>query len=389
MIKLSVVFLLVLILCFPAIALADDVMETHDDQSVQLSDDFDITYSEDIDTHSKQLINKSIISLKMYKGVIPAFADGKIVFLSRDGVLCSVSGQNLTEYYWKLDITKGAKLYRASILYSENMVLYAANDNVYGIDFNTGEIKWQKSLRSVIAGSPIVVNNNLVVVTVDNFLYSFNIANGALSWSIQESLPEVKSYNSLSSTSYGEVVIVSFSNGKIVALNSLNGLKMWEADISSNIVNSIPFNNGVSLQSTEGTVIVVDKLHNISNIDIESGKTRWSKNLRVQNVSQIEGTDIIGIIDGKLTLLNISTGEFLWQYDLLRHGKSKIQWSTPIVKDGHVFIISSDGCVVVVDSKSGDLKLVNYILSSSYYVPIFVNSSVYFVTNKNKIIVFH
>ena len=388
MIKLSVVFLLVLILCFPAIALADDVMGTQD-QSVQLSDDFDITYSEDIDTHSKQLINKSIISLKMYKGVIPAFADGKIVFLSRDGVLCSVSGQNLTEYYWKLDITKGAKLYRASILYSENMVLYAANDNVYGIDFNTGEIKWQKSLRSVIAGSPIVVNNNLVVVTVDNFLYSFNIANGALSWSIQESLPEVKSYNSLSSTSYGEVVIVSFSNGKIVALNSLNGLKMWEADISSNIVNSIPFNNGVSLQSTEGTVIVVDKLHNISNIDIESGKTRWSKNLRVQNVSQIEGTDIIGIIDGKLTLLNISTGEFLWQYDLLRYGKSKIQWSTPIVKDGHVFIISSDGCVVVVDSKSGDLKLVNYILSSSYYVPIFVNSSVYFVTNKNKIIIFH
>ena len=388
MIKLSIVSLLVFILCFPAIALADEVMEKQD-QSVQLANDFDITHDEDVDINSKQLINRSIISLKMYKGVIPAFADNKIVFLDKDGVLCSVNSQDFTEYYWKLDITKGNKLYRASVLYSGNMILYAADDNVYGIDFETGEIKWQKSLRSIIAGAPIVVGDNLIVVTVDNFLYSFSITNGALSWSIQESLPEVKSYNSLSSTSYGDVVIVSFSNGKIVALNSLNGLKMWEAGISSNVANSIPFSNGVSLQAAKGSVIAVDKLHNISNIDIESGKTRWSKNLRVQNISQVEGNSIISVIDGKLTLLNVDTGEFVWQYDLLQHGKSKIQWSIPIVKDGNVFVIGNDGCLVVVDSKSGTLKLVNYILSSSYYVPIFVDSSVYVITNKSKIVIFH
>ena len=380
MIKLNILSLCVFILCFPAIALTDEAV-VNQDRSIELTSNSDAS--------SEDLINRSVISLKMYKNVIPAFANGKIIFLGKDGVLYSVNDKNLTECYWKLDVTKGSKLYRASILYSDAMVLYIADDNVYGIDFDTGEIKWQKSLRSVISGTPIIVNGNLIVVTIDNFLYSFNIANGVLLWSMQESIPDVKSYDSFSATSHDNVVVVSFSNGKIVALNSLTGFKMWENNISSNVVNSIPFSNGVALRSTKESVVAVDKFHNISNIGIESGKILWSKDFKVQNISQIKDNCLVGIIDGKLTLLNIDTGEFLWQYDLLQHGKSKIQWSEPIVKDSNVLVIGSNGCIILVDYKSGALKLVNYVLSSSYYVPVFINSSVYVVTNQDKIIVFH
>ncbi|MGN7618497.1 MAG: PQQ-binding-like beta-propeller repeat protein [Ehrlichia sp.] len=278
MTKFSIFFLIVFIVCFPVLILGDEVIESRG-ESAQLVSDVVIGGIEDVYDNSIP-INESVISLKMHKNVVPAFADGKIVFLDKNGVLCSVNGQNVTEYYWKLNVTGGNKLYRASVLYSGNMVLYAADDNMYGIDLETGELKWQKSLRSVIAGDPIVVGNNVIVVTVDNFLYSFNITSGALLWSIQESLPEVKSCSSLSSTSYGDVVVVSFSNGKVVALNSSSGLKMWESDVSGNIVNNIPFNSGVSLRSAKGSVIVVDKLRNISNIDIESGRTRWSKKFK-------------------------------------------------------------------------------------------------------------
>ena len=161
-----------------------------------------------------------------------------------------------------------------------------------------------------------------------------------------------------------------------------------ENTISDSINNNIAFTYGASLSATKQNVIVVDKYRNISNIDIGSGKKKWSKKLNVQGISQIKESDIIAIIDDKLVSLDLNTGEFLWQYDLLQYKKSKAKWSTPIMVNNSVLVIESDGCVVLVDSKSGTLKSVNYILPSSHYVPIFANSSVYIVTSKDKVVIF-
>ena len=85
-----------------------------------------------------------------------------------------------------------------------------------------------KVFKSVIAGTPMIVHDRLIVVTVDNYLYSFSLIDGSLLWSSQESIPEVKSYYSFSAVLSGDIVILSFSNGKIVAFNSINGLKVWK-----------------------------------------------------------------------------------------------------------------------------------------------------------------
>ena len=335
---------------------------------------------------SSGLVSIDTISLKMYKNVTPVFVNNRVIFLSKDGVLRSVDSKDVKKCYWELRVPKHINLYRASILYSGNLIFYVVDDNVYGIDFETGEIKWQKELRSVIAGSPIVIDNHLMIVTVDNYLYFFNVSDGSLLSSNQESLPEIKSYSSLSSASYGNIIVFSFSNGKIVAFNSLNGLKIWESNISH---ASVAFNNGVSLQAANNTVIAVDKLYSISNIDIESGNTRWSKDLKIQDISQIEEGNIAAIIDNKLVLISIDTGDFLWQYDLLQHSKSKNQWSSPVIMNGEILVIGNDGCIILIDYRSGALKLVNYILPSAYYIPILVDSSIYVVTDRDKIMVFH
>ncbi|ABD45108.1 PQQ enzyme repeat family protein [Ehrlichia chaffeensis str. Arkansas] len=384
MIRSSIVLLIVLVFFNPMLLLASEVIEEHD--LYKASDNYDVEHIKDHDVQYDSLISKDKISLKMHKNAIPVFVGNKIVFLAKDGVLRSVDSGNVKKCYWELGITKHTNLYRASILYSENMIFYIADDNVYCIDFETGEIKWQKELRSVIAGSPVIIGNHLMVVTVDNCLYFFNVSDGSLISSNQESLPEVKSYSSLSSASYGETVIFSFSNGKIAAFNSLSGLKIWESDASN---TNVAFAHGISLEATNGTVIAVDKLHSISNIDIESGKTRWSKNLKVKGISKIERGNIATVIDNKLVLMDISTGDFLWQYDLLQHGKPKNQWNAPIIMNDEVLVIGDDGCVVLIDYKSGALKLINHILPSTYYVPVFVNSSLYVVTNKGKVVIFH
>ncbi|WP_395877268.1 PQQ-binding-like beta-propeller repeat protein [Ehrlichia muris] len=361
---------------------ADEILEGHN--LYEVSDNgSDGNHVNDI--RSSSLVNRGTISLRMYRDVTPVFVNDRIIFLSKDGVLHSVDSKDVKKCYWELQVTKHTNLYRASILYSENLILYIVDDNVYGIDFETGQIKWQKELRSVIAGSPVVIDNHLMVVTVDNYLYFFNVSDGSLISSNQESLPEVKSYSSLSSASYGDMIIFSFSNGKIAAFNSLNGLKIWESNISN---ANVAFNNGVSLQATNSTVIAVDKLHSISNIDIESGNTRWSKKLKIQGISKIEEGNIAAVIDNKLVLMSIDTGDFLWQYDLLQHGKSKNQWSSPVIMNDEILVIGNDGCVILIDYRSGALKLVNYILPSAYYIPVLVDSSIYVVTNKDKIIIF-
>ncbi|WP_235424736.1 PQQ-binding-like beta-propeller repeat protein [Ehrlichia minasensis] len=366
--------------------LAGGVVQEHSLYDVEMSDNSGNSHGEDVAVLASKLSNRDVISLKMHQGVMPVFVNDRIIFLTRSGILHSIDSKNFEKCYWKLEFSKYSKMYRANILYSENMIFYVVDDSIYGIDFETGEIKWQKGLSSVIAGSPIIVDGNLIVVTVDNNLSSFNIFNGSLLWSSQESLPEVKSYSSASSALYGNTVIFSFSNGKVIAFNYLSGLKIWESNISA---ANIAFSNGAALQATNSTVIAVDKLHSISNIDIESGKTRWSKDLKVEYVSQIDRGNIAAIIDNKLVLLDVSTGDFLWQYDLLQHGKLKNKWSTPIIIGDEILVISNDGCIVYLDYKSGTLKMVNYILSSAYYVPVFLNSSVYIVTDKGKVVIFH
>ncbi|WP_230957600.1 PQQ-binding-like beta-propeller repeat protein [Ehrlichia ruminantium] len=329
------------------------------------------------------------LSLKMQNKVIPVILGDRIIFLGKDNILYSVNKQNLEQYYWKLSLPKNEKLYRAGVVYAQNVIICAVDDNVYGIDAETGQIKWEKSLISVIAGSPIIVHDRLIIVTVDNYLYSFNLIDGSLLWSSQESIPEVKSYDSFSAASSGDIVVLSFSNGKVVAFNSVNGLKMWESSVSDSLDSNIGFTYGVFLSATKQNVVVVDKYRNILDIDIESGKRKWSKKLNVQGISGIEENYVIAVIDDKLASLDINTGEFLWQYDLLQCKKSKAQWwSIPTVVNNSVLVIGSNGCVILVDAKSGTLKSVNYVLPSSYYVPVFVNSSMYIITSKDKVVVF-
>ncbi|QLK58852.1 quinoprotein [Ehrlichia ruminantium] len=385
MINPNIVCLLVFISCFSIAALADETLQ----KQGEIIQETNSNLNDGVNISSDFYIGKMhTISLKMQRGVIPVILGDRIIFLGKDYFLYSVSKQNLDKYYWKLDFSKYGKLYRASILYSQNMVIYAVDDNVYGIDADTGEIKWQKTLRSVIAGAPIVVHDSLIVVTIDNYLYSFNLSDGSLLWSGQESIPEVKSYYSFSRVSSGDIVVLSFSNGKIIAFNSTNGLKIWEISVSDSTNNNIAFVGGASLSASEQDVIVIDKFRNISSIDIQSGKKKWSKDLNIQGISGIKENYIVAIIDDKLISLDISTGEFLWQYDLLQYKKPKIQWNVPVIIDNNVLVMGSNGCVILVDSKSGALKSVNYILPSSYYVPIFLNSSVYIITSKDKVVIF-
>ena len=131
MINHNIVCLLVFILCFSTVALAGEPLQKQGETIHEVNAGLNDTEDIDSNFHIGKI---HTISLKMHKGVVPVILDDRIVFLGKDYYLYSVNNENLDSYYWKLDFSKYSKLYRASILYSQGIVICAIDDNVYGID---------------------------------------------------------------------------------------------------------------------------------------------------------------------------------------------------------------------------------------------------------------
>ncbi len=208
--------------------------------------------------------------------------------------------------------------------------------NVNSFDIKEQKTSWSKKLNEKIF--EIKASDKLLFVSTDLGLTVFDKITGQTKW--EKNLGKVISEPIL----YKNIVVASFSNGKIYGFEVDSGKISW----------SYYFKNTAYISNCKENMISICAGNICYGFDLENQKTLWeyeTDKIITASARMVDSTVYFGSWDGNLYVLDKKTGELKWKY--------QTGWgidSTPEVKDGLVYIGGLDNNFYAIDKKSGELE---------------------------------
>ncbi len=196
----------------------------------------------------------------------------------------------------------------------------------------TGPMEWTpQAVSEVRVGGP---SSEPVQVQQSGLLWSFK-TNGPIGWRASPVANRDAS-----------VIFVGSTDGKVYAVESSSGNRLWKFDTGGAILSSpVVLPDRVILASTDGGVYCLEP---------QGGKPLWSQEVMspcVSTPSVHRDTVVVGAMDGHITAFEAKSGLMKWRYDA----------GSPVVANSQayndlVFSTAKDGTVHALSVHSGRLK---------------------------------
>lgn len=217
--------------------------------------------------------------------------------------------------------------------------VYASNElgEIYCVEEQTGNVNWIVNLPKGSYGSPLIIDNKLIIGCWDKFVYCFDTLTLEVLWKFKTGAP----INSTGALKHDKVFICS---DKLYCLNLNNGKLIWS-------IQSKKWNMIGSPTILGDFVIVGMSPRSSVLIGIDSGKKYWEAPIG-DNVTSLAAcpTLIVGSnCFGELFALD-HYGKLNWK--ILLSTKTS---SSPLILNDKVFVGDDNGYVYEVELKTGML----------------------------------
>ncbi len=219
---------------------------------------------------------------------------------------------------------------------------------VYAFDRTTGKVQWKYSAGRGVPTDIVRLNNNLYAVTFDDELICLDLKTGLLKWSFRTGNPNDQFFNNISPVVETNRVYFGGLDGKVYALESKSGKKLWEKDLGARISSSLVISGGSlyagsankrihQLNAKNGAVIsefapeegiywafvltqdsVITHLgeKTLASLPKSLEKPRWTQeSAKPWSSSQPyvwRGTTIVGTEEGEVVAFRLSDGSRVW-----------------------------------------------------------------------------
>lgn len=332
-----------------------------------------------------QALKRSSIVTKSSQGTVaPVVVEDDLAVLDARGSLYLLDSKNLSDLKWQLNLTT-KRYIRASLLYQDNHIFCTIENVVYKIDTKKGKIIWHKELKAPVRGKVAILNDVLIALTVDNYLYAINVKDSSLTWSYQGSQVELTKLNSASPVAKNNTVVVPFSSGDVVAFSE-HGEKLWEHKLPSAEFLDYPFTDITIAPRIQGEKVIVTNGFGIFALNLSSGDEIWSKTLGIKTMSKATENSIFIITnDNKVTALNLQDGYSIWTLGLANRIKinNNTYFSEPVFTQNKLFITTNQGALIELNPSTGIIEKVSSIPKEVYHTLVFSDSSFYITTSGN------
>ncbi|MDH7517092.1 MAG: PQQ-binding-like beta-propeller repeat protein [Candidatus Thermoplasmatota archaeon] len=314
------------------------------DGSVAVANNFVIVATSEINASNKVVaLNKS--NLKQEKWSY-TFGDGNICYSSSP----TVSGDKVFVTSWDgmplttplisflssliggnnkviaLNIADGTKIWDYTLPAGSfstpaigNGMVFVGCDNIYGdnlfaFDEETGALIWKVKVGLIGGASPAVYQNKVFVVvkeiklpyvTGDVKVVALDQQTGKILWNKTlaekvpafENLPKGLKFYNLMATSTpavdGGILYVTSPDGKIYALNTVDGVEKWNASLSSNLFGVVPTYSCTSPVVTSDNLYVATINGMVYSLNKNNGKTLWNYNCDIKDPELLALTYIL------------------------------------------------------------------------------------------------
>ncbi len=262
-------------------------------------------------------------------------ADGILYFGAGDGqfyALFAESGNVLWKYPMK------AEGLAKPLVHGDSVYVLGGNNVVHALEAKTGKLLWTYNRReanniSIRGGSQPAVSGDLALIGFsDGALVALNRSSGSVVW--ETNLNRNKRFRDVDATPVvdGDTVYASSYDGSLYALSLSDGKIIWSIDDGG--YEEVLIQGSTLFYSTSsGKVMAIDK---------QSGKIVWSKD-NPQGIGTaptlFKSVLMVGELNGALRFIDARSGDSLGNF---QPGRGVTSRPTIDPKKGEVYFISSD-----------------------------------------------
>lgn len=298
----------------------------------------------------------------------------------------TLTGSSVFTVSTKPDTTVGLGGYGGGLA-ADNGRLYVANGYgvVSALDPGTGKAIWTKNLDVPVRAAPTAAGDRLYVITIDGRFYCLSGIDGSELWTAR-GLPQSASLmTSTSPAVNGDVVVVPYPSGDIMAFKLSDGSTVWTENLArTRQTSQIASMSDVARPAIDdGVVYAIGHAGRMVATQAKTGDRVWSLSIPGSEPPCVAG-DTVYVVDtgGRLMALQKSDGKTRWLTQL----PAAKNYAGPILAANTLFLVSSAGEVVSVDPMTGKVGGTMQLGDKVYIPPVVAQGHMYVLTDSAKLI---
>ena len=303
--------------------------------------------------------------------ITPTLVDGVIYVASSDGEVAAISATD-GDRLWRVELER--PLSGGVGYHSRSLYLGGADGSVLQLSADDGVVEWEAAVSGEVLAAPAVSDDWVIVQTYDGKLLGFQPGADEPAWTFTSDVPVLTLRGTSTPILVGGNAIAGFGDGKVVAVDVNSGNVSWESRIgvpqgSSEIDRIVDIDGAMTQQGIE--LFVASYQGRVAALDSRTGRKLWQ-----QNVSSVTGTHVgfgnvyVADVDGTLSAF-LRTGQGVrWQN--IELGYRQLSRPTPVSSyvatvdfDGYLHLLSQvDGQIVGRTKIGGDAARADMIADS-------------------------
>ncbi|MCB1678694.1 MAG: outer membrane protein assembly factor BamB [Halioglobus sp.] len=284
------------------------------------------------------------ISPALRKEVIyAAAADGEVKAIDRE------RGKTLWRTELDLPLSGGVGVYEDALL------LGTSEGAVLRLDAGSGELLWSARLSGEVLSAPQTNGRVVVTQTYDGKLYGLDFATGKKIWTYDSNVPVLTIRGTSTPIVDGAVAYVGFANGRVMAFDVASGGLVWEVRVAipqgrSEIERIVDVDGTMELL---GNVLYAASYQGrLAAIDVVNGRRLWQQDVSsVSGVSQGFGNVYVVDENGTVSAFLRSGRGLRWSQDAL--GYRGLSRPTPV--SSYLAVADFEGIVHLLSQVDGSL----------------------------------
>ncbi len=265
------------------------------------------------------------------------------------------------------------------------------------LDAATGEKLWQFDTEAPVRTPPTAYRGSVYFVTNTNDAIALDQATGEKQWNFQSFEESARILSAASPAAAGDLIVVPFSSGEVVAFLAGSGRPVWNDTLARNAqLTALSTLNDIAGSPVidRGLVYAVSHAGRLVAIDIRSGQRVWEAPIASLQMPWVAGEYIFIVsIDGELVCLSRTDGAIVWvselkRYDNAKKRKGRIAWSGPILVGDSLVLVSTDGVLAKVSPQDGSVAATTKIDGGAVIAPIVADERIFVLTQEGKLYAF-
>ncbi len=281
----------------------------------------------------------------------PAMTELAIYAASAEGEVKAVD-RSRGKKLWDVDLETG--LSGGVGHYEDSLFVGSSDGSVMRLDARDGAVVWSTRLTGEVLAPPQGDGRVVVAQSYDGKLQGLDFDTGEKLWTYDSNVPVLTIRGTGSPILRNNVVYAGFANGRVLAFNARTGATLWEARVAisqgrSEIERIVDIDGTMALEGNE--LYAASYQGRVVAIDTTNGRKMWQRNVSsFSGVSQGFGNVYVTDEDGTVTAYLRNGQGVRWMQDAL--GYRELSRPTPV--SSYVAVADLEGYVHLMSQVDGE-----------------------------------